>query len=123
MSKLNDRIKHRNIIFKITDDMKEHIIKEGYNEKFGARPINRAIQSIIEDYSADKLLKREFNDGMTIKFDYKNEKVTHKILENKKENKNDRIDNNPNNFVSSLSEIKNDSNDDDFAQMLMNNLK
>ena len=123
MNKLNERIKYRGIIFKITNNMKEHIIKEGYNEKFGARPINRAIQSIIEDYSADKLLRKEFNDGMTIEFDYKDGKVIHNIIENRSETTiNDSTNNSSNNDISDIFEVNN-NNDDDFANMLMNKLK
>lgn len=70
MNKLNNRIKHRDIEILLTDNMKEHIIKEGYNEKYGARPINRAIQSIIEDYIADKLLKNIYTDNTIINMDY-----------------------------------------------------
>ena len=122
--KLNERIKYRDIIFKITDDMREHIIKEGYNEKYGARPINRAIQSIIEDYSADKLLRKEFNDGMTIEFDYKDEKVVHNIIENRSENDNSKDTASYNiNDNGTFEKVYNSANDDDFTQMLMNNLK
>ena len=124
MAKLNSRIKHRNIIFKITNDMREHIIKEGYSEKYGARPINRAIQSIIEDYSADKLLRKEFNDGMTIEFDYKDEKVVHNIIENRSENDNSKDTASYNiNDNGTFEKVYNSANDDDFTQMLMNNLK
>lgn len=125
IQKLNDRIKHRDIEFKITNDMKEHIIKEGYDEKYGARPINRAIQNIIEDYCANKLLRKEFDDGMTIEFDYKDNKIEHKILENRRaDNTNDSIYTNNDNVVSDLSAISNNQNNsDDLMNMLIDNLK
>ena len=88
INKLNKRIEHRDIVIKITDNMRDHIIEKGYNHKYGARPINRAIAEIIEDYMAERLLKKGFKDGMTIEFDYVDGKIEHKILEERKVEKN-----------------------------------
>ena len=74
ISKLNDRIAHRKIKLSITDNMREQIISDGYDPKFGARPIKRAIQSLVEDYIADKLLKRVITDNMNVMLDYDKDK-------------------------------------------------
>ena len=39
------------------------IIDHGYNEKFGARPIRRAIQRYLEDPLSEKILLAEFSPG------------------------------------------------------------
>ena len=115
IKKLNERMKHRNIIISITNSMRDHIIDKGYSLKFGARPINRAIASIIGDYMAERLLRKEFTDGMTIEFDYVDDKVTHKILNKKKVTKEDS--NKPLELVDSFTSTNSDS---DFMSKLLN---
>ena len=115
IKKLNERMKHRDIIISITNSMRDHIIDKGYSLKFGARPINRAIASIIGDYMAERLLRKEFSDGMTIEFDYIDDKVTHKILNKKKVTKEDT--NKPLELIDSFTSINSDS---DFMNKLLN---
>jgi len=43
----------------ITDAAKDHLIKVGYDVSYGARPLRRTIQSLIEDPLAERLLKGE----------------------------------------------------------------
>ena len=80
IDKLNKRIEYRDMKILLTDNMKDHIIKEGYNEKYGARPINRAIQNTVEDYLADKLLTKEIDDGMKVELDFVDGKIVHSLL-------------------------------------------
>jgi ATP-dependent Clp protease ATP-binding subunit ClpC len=54
----------------ITDAAKEFILEKGFDEKFGARPLNRAIQKYIEDPIADELLKAETKPNSTILIDF-----------------------------------------------------
>lgn len=79
MDKLNERIKHRNINIILTENMIDHIIDKGYNPKYGARPISRAINEIVEDYLSIRLLKNEIIDGMTVEMDYINNDIKHII--------------------------------------------
>lgn len=74
ISKINERIAHRKIKLSITDNMKEQIISDGYEPKFGARPIKRAIQSLVEDYVADKLLKKIIVNDTDVMLDYDSDK-------------------------------------------------
>ena len=115
IKKLNERMRHRNIIISITNSMCDHIIDKGYSLKFGARPINRAIASIIGDYMAERLLRKEFTDGMAIEFDYIDDKVTHKILNKKKVIKEDS--NKPLELIDSFTSTNSDS---DFMSKLLN---
>ncbi len=43
------KLEEKNAKFVITDEAKELILKEGYNVKYGARPLKRAIQKLVED--------------------------------------------------------------------------
>ena len=82
MDKLNKRIKHRGIKILLNNNTKKHIIDKGYDPKYGARPINRAIKEIVEDYMANKLLTKEINDNTTIELDYnkEKEKISHVVV-------------------------------------------
>ena len=60
----------------ITDAAKVFILEKGFDEKFGARPLNRAIQKYIEDPIADELLKAETKPNSTILIDFDAENHT-----------------------------------------------
>ena len=48
---------------------KEYIIDQGFNPEFGARPLRRAIQRILEDPLAEEVLRGSFNPGTMIEVD------------------------------------------------------
>jgi ATPases with chaperone activity, ATP-binding subunit len=57
INKLSKRLKSMNYQIKIDETLISHISDVGFDEKFGARPIKRAIQSQIEDFISDEILK------------------------------------------------------------------
>ena len=52
-----------------TQAAKEHIIKLGYDVAYGARPLRRVIQNMIEDVLAEHLLLGKYEPGTTIVVD------------------------------------------------------
>jgi len=56
----------------------EYIAKQGYDETYDARPLNRAIQKYIEDPISDEILSGNIKDGDTIKISY--DKVKDEII-------------------------------------------
>ena len=46
-----------------TPESKELLIEKGYDEKYGARPLRRAIEHYLEDPLAEALLRGEVKDG------------------------------------------------------------
>ena len=54
------------ISLKISEQVKKHIAKEGSNKKYGARPLKRAIQTMLEDELSEKILKGEVKEGDTV---------------------------------------------------------
>ena len=44
-----EKLNERGVEFKITDEAKELILEKGYDVQYGARPLKRAIQSLVED--------------------------------------------------------------------------
>ena len=55
-----------NYIFKISKGAKTIILNQGYDPKFGARPLKRAIQKYIEDLLAEEIIKSNISEGDTI---------------------------------------------------------
>jgi ATP-dependent Clp protease ATP-binding subunit ClpC len=55
-----------NYSFKFTKTAKEFLAKEGYDSKFGARPIKRAIQKYVEDIVADAIIEGQLIEGKTV---------------------------------------------------------
>lgn len=61
------RIKELGYTVEVTDAAKEFITDKGFDQKYGARPLKRAIQKYIEDPLAEELLENEHNEGSVIK--------------------------------------------------------
>jgi ATP-dependent Clp protease ATP-binding subunit ClpB len=59
-------LKDRKVRLQVTDAVKERIITEGYDPQYGARPMRRAIQRLIQDPLALKLINGEFTEGDTV---------------------------------------------------------
>ena len=49
------------------DDVKEYLIDKGYDEKYGARPLKRTIQNLIEDRLAEEILEGRVREGDSVK--------------------------------------------------------
>ena len=81
LKKLEKRVKEIGYVLKINSSVKEYLGKEGYDEKFGARPLNRAIQKFIEDPVSEEILRNEVkeNDVIKISFDKIKDKIVIKI--------------------------------------------
>lgn len=51
-----DRVKEKGFVIEMTDEAKELLIEKGFDPEYGARPLKRAIQRLLEDPLSDKLL-------------------------------------------------------------------
>ena len=60
----------------ITPALKEHLVKKYADNKMGARPLKRAIQSVVEDALAEEILQKKILPGDGVAAGYKNDKVT-----------------------------------------------
>ena len=63
---LQSRIKAQGMELVVTDEAKDFIAKDGYNPTYGARPLRRSIQRLLEDALAEEVLKGRFKEGDTI---------------------------------------------------------
>ena len=65
----------------ITGALKEHLVEKYSDHKMGARPLKRAIQSVIEDSLAEEILMKKVQPGDTVSAGFKNGKVTFTVKE------------------------------------------
>ncbi|MGB9682787.1 MAG: ATP-dependent Clp protease ATP-binding subunit [bacterium] len=66
LDKVYHQIKGQGMSMEVTDEVKEILVKEGYDPTFGARPLRRTIQRLIENPLSELLLKGDFKEGDTI---------------------------------------------------------
>ena len=71
---------------KLTDKAKDFLIEKGYNPKYGARPLERAIQKYLEDVIAEEILSGELKKGDIIlaSYDPKSKSIAVKKSDSKK---------------------------------------
>lgn len=79
-----ERLKDRNIKVKVSETLREEIRKKGFDPVYGARPIKRAIQNLVEDYLAEALLEKKVKNNTTVELDYEEEKVIVKPQKSKR---------------------------------------
>jgi ATP-dependent Clp protease ATP-binding subunit ClpC len=69
LAKLYGRIIDLGYSLEMTEKAKDFICEKGYDEKFGARPLKRAIQKLIEDPLAEQIIKSNLAEGDRIMMD------------------------------------------------------
>jgi ATP-dependent Clp protease ATP-binding subunit ClpB len=72
---LRQRLAARRLDLEVTDAAQALLGREGYDPTFGARPLKRTIQRLVQDPLALRLLEREFVDGDTVVVDAENGEV------------------------------------------------
>lgn len=71
--KLINRITKLGYIIEISNSARDYITEKGYDSKYGARPLNRAIQKYVEDLVAENVVNNSIAEGDKILID-KNKK-------------------------------------------------
>ena len=69
LERLRGRLADRRIELELTDAAKEALAEAGWDPAYGARPLKRAIQRLVENPLALRLLEGDFGDGDTIRVD------------------------------------------------------
>jgi ATP-dependent Clp protease ATP-binding subunit ClpB len=72
LARLRQRLAERGLRIELTDAAKETLAETGWDPAFGARPLKRAIQRLVENPLAMRLLAGEFGDGDAILVDAQN---------------------------------------------------
>ena len=75
LGRLRERLAERRIDLELTDAAKEHLAEAGWDPAYGARPLKRAIQRMLENPLALELLEARFADGDTVRVDVDGEEL------------------------------------------------
>lgn len=71
------------ITLKVTNSAKEHLAESGFDSKYGARPLRRAIQNQIEDALANEILEGKIKRGDIVQVQQKNKKLCFHVKQEK----------------------------------------
>jgi len=85
LEKLFKRVTKLGYNLELTKEAKAFICDKGFDKKYGARPLNRAIQKYIEDLLAEQVVSNKIKEGDDILLDYIKDSETLSITLNKKE--------------------------------------
>ena len=86
IAKVNQRLLEQGLSLQLTDAGREMLADKGYDPDYGARPLRRVIQNVVEDQLSDDLLAGRFHPGDVIVIDVEEEEIKlHKADEELKE--------------------------------------
>lgn len=83
------RLEQRDIYLTISDAAKDHMVKDGFDPIYGARPLRRAIQRAVEDNLSEEILAGKIKVGERVLIDVKDDKLAFKRLGPKDEDSKD----------------------------------
>ncbi len=75
LSQIETQLQERDIKIDITDAAKDFLGEKGYDPAYGARPLRRVIERMVEDPLSEALLEGRFHPGDTVQIDCQNEEI------------------------------------------------
>ena len=75
LRRLRERLAERRIELEVSDAAKELLSEEGWDPAYGARPLKRAIQRLLENPLALRLLEGDFAEGDTVRVDVRDGEI------------------------------------------------
>lgn len=78
LENVSERLEPQEISIEVTDDAKDLLADEGFDENYGARPLRRAIQRMVEDGLSDEILAGNIEEGDKVIIDAQDGKMTFK---------------------------------------------
>ncbi len=73
LAKVQAKLTDRQLTLQLTDGAKEYLMEQGYDEKYGARPLLRTVQRLLEDPLAENILVHQYPAGSKILVDFNKE--------------------------------------------------
>jgi ATP-dependent Clp protease ATP-binding subunit ClpC len=73
------RLKQNAITVEVDDEVTSHLAKKGFDPVFGARPLRRSIQSMIEDKLAENMLEGKIKTGDIVKVTLNGDQIEFKV--------------------------------------------
>jgi ATP-dependent Clp protease ATP-binding subunit ClpC len=81
LSRLNKHLESQRVAVEVTDAAKEFLAEEGYDPKFGGRPLARAIRRYVENPLSSRIISGEFGPGETVVVDRAEDALTFALRE------------------------------------------
>ena len=81
LSHLTSRLVEKGYTIKFGPSVVDHICTIGYDDKFGARPLKRSIQSEVEDFIAAQILKNVIKENNTYSLGYNKSTEKFKLVD------------------------------------------
>lgn len=75
LNEVAKRLKNVNITLIADDQVKEFLAEKGYDKVYGARPLRRTIQNLVEDRIAEEMLDGKIREGDTVKIVLNNDRL------------------------------------------------
>ena len=74
------KVRERDIELTVSEELRKHLVTIGYDPVYGARPLKRTVQKVLEDRLADALLAGEIKPGDKVLADYADDRVVFRKL-------------------------------------------
>ncbi|MDR2200699.1 MAG: ATP-dependent Clp protease ATP-binding subunit [Puniceicoccales bacterium] len=88
LTKIDHRMRKKKISISLDDTLREFLIQKGYDQKYGARPLRRALEKYVGDFLAEEFLKGALKEGSSIRLSLgENDQVRIESIDKKGENK------------------------------------
>ncbi len=78
LDNVSKRLAEKDIFLEVTETAKEHMVKEGFDPIYGARPLRRVIQKTVEDNLSEEILAGRVRMGDKVILDMENGKLAFK---------------------------------------------
>jgi len=75
LTSVTQQLKEKGITLEVTEAAKDFLGEKGYDEVYGARPLRRAIQDMVEDKLSEDLLRGNFQSGDTVVVDLEGDQI------------------------------------------------
>ena len=75
LKEVTGHLKEKGLQFVVTDAAKDYLAAKGYDPKYGARPLRKTIQRLLEDPLADLVLGGHLKDAAGVSADYKDDTI------------------------------------------------
>ncbi|MBN1516546.1 ATP-dependent Clp protease ATP-binding subunit [Candidatus Sumerlaeota bacterium] len=88
VTETNDRLKERNITVTITPEARDLLAKEGYDSEYGARPLRRAMQKLVEDPISTQIIEGQIPDNCKVEARKAGEELVFIVVEKYEDKRN-----------------------------------
>jgi ATP-dependent Clp protease ATP-binding subunit ClpA len=80
LDRVREQLRERNISLDATDAARALLATEGFDPQYGARPLRRTIQRLVENPVARGILQGEYREGDTVVLDVEDGKIVARLL-------------------------------------------